>query len=138
MKSLKSNIADLHLAVHVSIESLSRQARDAVSRGELPNFCKSDFVLVARDDFISKEKLSLRYQVPQSVVKPINGYVCRMEDSCNSQLQEVYGTRLKFYHDSSSDIEVIMSQVVAFLNEVSVQHLMIVVDTKEGLSVRVR
>lgn len=70
-------------------------------RSALPNFTEGDYVLVARNDFTAKEKLSLRWRGPRRIIKAINDYVYQVEDLRSGELQDVHATRLKFYHDRS-------------------------------------
>lgn len=136
--ALQTKIAELHPLVQESLESSRKRIRESSSRGKLPKFAEGDFVLVARDDFTAGEKLSLRWRGPRRVVKAVSDYVFQVEDLRNGQLQEVHGTRLKFYRDSSLNTEAVMSHVVASETGMPVQRLMRLVDTDDGLMVQVR
>lgn len=46
-------------------------ARDAASRGELPRFCDSDFVLDTREEFYIGENLALRCINQTNIVKAL-------------------------------------------------------------------
>lgn len=69
--------------------------------------------MVAREDFGPDEKLSLRWSGPRRTTKALSDFVVQVEDLRNGKLEDIHGTRLKYYRDSSLDNEVIMSHVLA-------------------------
>lgn len=95
-----------------------------MGHGRLPNFTESDFVLVARDDYRTKEKLSLSWRGPRRVVRAVNDYVYSVEDLRDGELWDVHVTRLKFYHDKTLDQLVTMSYIVNSETGMVVQCLM--------------
>lgn len=135
---LQSKMADLHPIVQGSVQSGREKTRKTMSRGVLPKFSEGDFVLVARDDFTAGEKLSLRWRGPRRVIKALSDYVYQVEDLRNGLLENVHGSRLKFYHDASLDTKAIMSHVVASETGMPVQRLMRLVESDDGLMVQVR
>lgn len=81
-------------------------------RGTLPNYTEGDFVLVAREHFHAGEKLCLRWFGPSRIVKTIKDYVFQVGDFCNSDIDDIHSSRLKFYHNGSLDKEVIIPHVL--------------------------
>ena len=138
IESLKDLVATLHPVVQVSVANNRQRARDAMGRGELPNFTEGDFVLVAREDFTAGEKLSLRWRGPRRVIKAINDYVYQVEDLRNGELQDVHVTRLKFYHDDSLNEEAILSHVVHSETGMVVHRLKKLVEVDGELMVQIR
>lgn len=65
---------EFHLRVQSKIVSYRQKARDAASRGQLPNFT-GDYVLVAKSDFHAGKKLCLCWRSPRRVTKALNYYV---------------------------------------------------------------
>lgn len=115
-----------------SPQSSRERSRQAVSWGELPKFCDGDYVLVAPNEFPVGEKLSLRWRGTRRIVKAISEYVFQIEDLRNRQLEDVHGTRLKYFRDSALDTEANMDHAIASETGMSVQRLMRLVDTEEG------
>lgn len=76
------------------------------------NFTKDDYVVVASNDFASGGKLLLRWRGSRSIIMAINDYVYQKEDLPNGELEDVYTTRLKIYHDKSLIAEAILPHVV--------------------------
>lgn len=128
----------LHPVVQNSLQTQRKCIRDAMSRGDKPNFSEGDYVLVARDAFTAGEKLSLRWRGPRRVVKAINDYVFQIEDLRTGSLQDIHESRLKFYHDASLDKTAIMSHVLSSETGMEVQRLMPIVETDDGLKVQAR
>lgn len=60
VEDLKSAVAALHQIFRDTLKAALERTRNANACGELPNFFKDDFVLIARDDLTAGEKLSLR------------------------------------------------------------------------------
>lgn len=138
IEDLQVKVADLHPVVQDALSSNRIRIWDAMSREELPKFLEGDFVLVAWDNFTAGEKLSLRFHGPRTVEKALSNYVFQAEDLRNAQVQDVHGTRLKFYHDPSLDKEDIMSHLIASETGMSVQRLMELVETEDAIQVQVR
>ena len=107
-------------------------------RGDLPNFTEGDYVLVAREDFFAGEKLAVRWRGPRRIIKALNDYVFQVEDLRNGGLEDVHGTRLKFYRDGSLNQEVILSHVLSSETGMPVARLLRLEDTEDGLHVVVR
>lgn len=135
---LTKRMSDLHPVVHDALQENRARIRNATSKGTLPNFSEGDFVLVAREDFTAGEKLSLRWRGPRRVVKALSNYVFEVEDLRNGQCESIHGSRLKFYRDSSLNTEAIMSHVLQSETGMEVQRLMELIDSNDGMQVRVR
>lgn len=58
VEKINSCIADLHPLVSDTLEASRHKSRGGSSSGELPNFHDGYFVLVARGDFYSNEKVA--------------------------------------------------------------------------------
>lgn len=138
IEALKTKIANQHSLVQSNLRRNHEASRSKDSKGQLPNFEKGDFVLVAREHFHEGEKLALRWRRPRRVVKALSNYVYQVEDLRNGAHDEVHGTRLKFYHDASLDQNGIMSDVVSSETGMPVSRLLNLVETKECLLVHVR
>lgn len=76
---LKEGLAALHRMVHYTLKAARERARDATSRGDLPNFVEGYFVLKAREDFTAGEKLSLHWRGPRLFVQALSYYVFQVE-----------------------------------------------------------
>lgn len=103
-----------------------------------PNFSEGDFVLVARSDFHAGEKLALRWRGPRRLVKALSAYIFQVEDLRNGQLDDIHGSLLTFYSDSSLNRTAIMSHVISSETDMPVARLMKLVETESGLQVQVR
>lgn len=137
-KRLLDIIAELHPIVHNALHEHRKRHRDNLAKGTLPNFTEGDFVLVAREEFASGEKLALRWRGPRRVVRSVNEYVYQVEDLRNGLTEDVHITRLKFYHDASLDCDAIMPHVLSSETGMEVQRLMRLFDSPSGLMVQVR
>lgn len=93
---------------------------------------------MARDNFTAGATFSLLCRGPCRVIKSLNDYVCLVEDLRNGSLDEVHGTRLKFYKDSSVHIDAIMSPILSSETGISVQRLMKLGDSPKSLMVQIR
>lgn len=96
---------ELHPILQYSLNRNRNCARLQASRVKLENFTRGDFVLVSRADFQSDEKLALHWLGPRHLCKAINDRVSEIEDLLNGQLDDVHASRLKFYSDSSLDVD---------------------------------
>jgi hypothetical protein len=90
----------------------SSTARRAASRNTknnaaamAPNFDVGDFVLVARQVSHAADKLALRWLGPHRVVNVLSDWVYSVEDLRHGELQDVHATRLRYYADSSLDVD---------------------------------
>lgn len=131
-------VGNLHPVVQEALQTNRSKGRKSPSKGSLPNFTEGDFVLVAREDFHTGEKLCLRWRGPRRVVKPDNNYVHLIEDLRNGSVDEVHVTRLKFYHDASLDTDAIISHVTTSETGMILHCLQERVDTDKGIKVRIR
>lgn len=93
---------------------------------------------MARSDFRSGEKLSLRWRGPKRVVKAVNDYIYQVEDLRDGTLEEAHISSLTSYQDPSLDTEAIMSHVITSETGMVVKRLLKLVDTDDGLKVQVR
>lgn len=128
----------LHPVVDASLHVHRNRARNTRSKGQLANFSEGDYVLVAREQFFEGEKLCLRWRGPRRVVKALNDYVFKVEDLRNGDHEDIHGTRLKFYTDSSLDEKVILSHVLSSETGMPVSRLLKLVDHNGDLHVLVR
>lgn len=131
-------VGQLRPIIQDAVQKNRQQGRDVASKGSLPNFTKGDYVLVAREDFHAGEKLCLRWRGPRRVLKPVNDFVYLVEDLRDGTTSEVHITRLKFYHDASLDTNAIMSHIVSSETGMVVHRLMELVQTNDGIHVRIR
>lgn len=129
---------ELHPRVQASLTKHRNQARDTRPRGELPNFAKSGYVLVARSHFHSGEKLCLRWGVLRRVPKALSGNVFHAEDPRNDQLNHVRVSRFKLFRDSATDKPAIISHVLQSEADMAVSPLLGIEGISDGLFVRVR
>lgn len=138
IESLRARMEELHPVIHEAVERNRRSNRQANSKGVLPNFMEGDFVLVARDEFTVGEKLQLRWRGPRRIVKALSDYVFQVEDLRTGDYEDIHGSRLKFYHDASLDTNAIMSHVLSSETGMVVQRLLELVESPDGLKVRIR
>lgn len=138
IKDLQERAAELHPIISHTLKENRRRHRQASEKGQLCNFAEGDFVLVAREDFTTGEKLCLRWRGPRRVTKALNDFVYEVEDMRNGKLQEVHGSRMKFYSDSSLDTVAIMSHVLSSETGMQVARLMRLVESPNGIQVQVR
>lgn len=71
------------------------------------------------------------------MIRSVNNHVYQVEDLRNGAVKDVRGSRLNFYYDSFLNQEGIISRVVASKTGMSVQRLMRLVDTDNGMKVQV-
>lgn len=85
------------------------RARKSVERWDLLRFTEGDFVLVARNELFSVEKLALRWKRSRRVFKALNDFLLMVEDFCNGPTDDiqafcfdfiatVHFTRKQFFH----------------------------------------
>lgn len=129
---------ELHPLVEQSLTHQRNRMRIARQKGDLPNFREGDYVLVAREHFHEGEKLCLRWRGPRRVTSCLNDYSFQVEDLRNGELQEVHGTRLKFYTDESLDADAILSHVLASETGMPVSRLLRLIEQDNQLFVLVR
>lgn len=70
-------------------------------------------MLVARENFHEGQKLCSRWRGPRRIVTVLNDYVFCVEDMRNDTMEDVHGTRLKYFSDSSLDAKVILLHVIS-------------------------
>ena len=135
---LQKRVEELHPIVQTNLDNNRKVKREAQSKGKLANFEEGDFVLVAREDFHKGEKLALRWRGPRRIVKALNDYVFQVEDLRNGTIQDIHGSRLKYYKDSSLNENAIMSHVLSSETGMPINRLVRFVETDDGLKVHVR
>lgn len=113
INSLITAMDILHHFVHNCTSFQHDRARQYKNKGSLVNFSEGDYVLVARVQFFGKEKLCIRWRGPRCVLKLMNEYVFMVADLRNGNMEDIHGTHLKFYSDSSLDKRAIMSNVMS-------------------------
>lgn len=138
LNSVKDRFDELHPMVEICLEKNRTRAREAASRGVLPNFSEGDYVLVARDDFSKGQKIALRWRGPRRIVSAKSDYIYQVEDLRNGLTEDVHIARLKFYADDSLDATAIMSHVIASETGMPVARLMGIQESSDGLVVHVR
>ena len=138
VEALQKACAELHPLVQDTLQKNRESSRHNASKGKLANFTEGDFVLVAREEFHAGEKLALRWRGPRRIIKPLSDYVFQVEDLRNGLVEDIHGSRLKYYHDRSLDTEAILSHVISSETGMPVARLMKLVDTPDGLKVQVR
>lgn len=79
----------------------------------MPNYTEGDYVLVACEDILAGERLSLRWRGPRCILRSRNDYVYEVQDLRNGQLEEIHASRLKFYHDPYMDTQDMMSHDIS-------------------------
>lgn len=131
-------MSDLRTAVQQALQNGRSAGRKYLSRGTLPNYTEDDFVLVAPEEFNVGEKLCLRWRGSRRIVKAIKDYVYQVEGLRNDGIDDIHISRLKFYHDSSPDKEVIMRHVLNSETGLVVHHLVRLDDSKERLKGQIR
>lgn len=127
----------LHPTVQHTLQSALERMRNATSRGKVLDFAKSDFALVAHNDFSAGGKLSLRWRGPRLIVKGLSDYIYQMENLHYFLTKAIHGSRIKFYHEFSLDKEANMSHVVSSEAGMPVQRLLHWEGTGRGLMVLV-
>jgi hypothetical protein len=80
------------------------------------NFTVGDFVLVARREQRMGEKLSLRWRGPKRIVGTISDHVSEVRNLETSAIAPVHSTRLRFYRDSSLDVNFDLLAQIAHIN----------------------
>lgn len=98
----------LHPMVHNNSKTERAHMRKVTSKGELTQFFEGYHVLVARDKFFECKKLCLRWRGPRRVCNALSDYLYRVEHLRNGHAENIYGTRLKFYHHADLDKKVIL------------------------------
>lgn len=111
IEKLRTMVLGIRESVHNALQKNRERSRKNLSTGKLPRFTEGDYVLVARTEFPSGEKISLRWRGPRRILRPISDYVYLVEDLRNGELSEVHISRLKFYRDADLDSESVMSHV---------------------------
>lgn len=129
---------ELHPLFQSTFVKYHEQARAAASRAELPNFTDRDFVLVARTEFGAEDKHLIRWRGPRRVIKPINDFVYTFEDLRTGQFDDIHASRLKLFRDDDINKEAILSHVLHSEGGMSVQRLMGLEETEDGLYILVR
>lgn len=71
-------------------------------------------------------------------MKALSYYVSLVENLINGKSDEVYGTRLKFYHDTSLHKGAILSHVLTSGTGMQVTRLLHLVDGSDSLRVAIR
>ena len=114
------------------------RSRQAASQGSLPTFTEGNFILVARSDFTAGETLALRCRGPHRVLKALNDYTFQVEDLRHRAVEDIHGSRLKFYSDAALDKTAIMSHVLSSKTGMPVARPLALVQDAEGLKIRIR
>jgi RNase H-like domain found in reverse transcriptase/Integrase zinc binding domain/Integrase core domain len=112
----QASLEAVHKTVRDSTSSnraSARRTKNSPSHVTAPNFSTGDYVLVAKREFASGEKLTVRWRGPRRILQPLSDLVFLVEDLRDGTCEEVHATRLKFYHDASLDVtDELLSQLV--------------------------
>lgn len=135
---LKLKCTELHPVVQDALERNREHSRTRASRGQLANFSKGDFVLVAREEFFGCGKIALRWRGPRRIVQALSDYVYQVEDLRNVSVDENDASGLKFYHDASLGTEAIMFHVLSSQTGMPVVRLLKLVQDDEKRFIQVR
>lgn len=127
----------LHPRVQSSLESHRKQSREAMPRGQMPNFAEGKYVLADRSDFQAGPKLCLCWRGPRKVFKYLSNYIFQGEDLCNGQLEDLHSSRLKLFPDTAVNETHIMSHVLQSQTRMVVSRILSVGETPDSLFVRV-
>lgn len=73
-KMLTKRIGQLQPLLKDSLQTNHQRTRESMSKRLLSNFTEGDFVLVANDEYLKSEKLSLRWLAPRRTVKQLNDF----------------------------------------------------------------
>lgn len=130
--ALKERVSELQPLVQSAVSNNSASSHNRASNGQLPNFSRGDFVVVAREEFHPGEKLALRWREPRRSTKTLSAYVFQIEDHRNGSMDAVHGCRVQFCHDPSLDKEKIMSHVISSETGMPLSQLLKLVDKKKG------
>lgn len=133
-----ATVSDLRRVIQDALWNNQERQRIQITKGQAPNFCGSDFVLVAREHFSAGEEMSLRWRGAKSIVRPVSDYIYQFEDLRNGLIEDVHASRCKFYHDPSLHTEAITPYVLSSETGIGVQNLMTLYESEEGLLVQVR
>ena len=100
------------------------RAREAASRGKLPNFTEGCFLLVTKDEFYFGQKLAPRWRGPRRIIKAVSDYFYTVEDLRNGIPDDVHTTCVRFYLDKSLDTEVVVPHVLHSDESMPIQRLL--------------
>lgn len=128
----------LHQRVQSTLAKHRKQSREAICKGQLPNFTEDNYVVFDRSDSHAGEKLFLHQRRPRRVCKGLNGYVYQVEDHRNGQLDDIHTSRLKLFRDKAIDKVPIMPHVLQSEKGMVVSRLPSLEDCSNGLHVRIR
>lgn len=101
VKDFESAAVALHPILRETLKAARKSKRNPNSRGEYPNIAIGDFVLMARGDLTVGEKLSLCLHGPWCVITALSDYIFQVENPWTWLVDDVHGSRLKFYHVST-------------------------------------
>lgn len=119
----------------MNLEEYRETKRNSVSRGTLPTFEIVDYVLLARSDFHTGEKLALGWRGLRRVVGTVSDSIYAVEDLRNAGKEDVPIKRLKFSSNQDLDEEAVMTHVLSSETGLPVHHLMQLQKDPDGLKV---
>ena len=96
LKKLQKRMEELHPLVHETLFKNLHSNRKSNSKGALPNFTESYWVVVAHDDFTAGEKLRVRWRASRIIVKALSDYVFQVKDIRTGDYDYIHRSRLKF------------------------------------------
>jgi hypothetical protein len=116
---LRSSVERIHKAAHESAErrrAAVAARRKSKSGMETANLDIGDYVLVAKRDFHSGDKLTLRWRGPHRVVGTISDHVYDVEDLLTGKITPVHASRLRFYSDAALEVSAELLDHIAHNN----------------------
>lgn len=107
-----NRLLKLHQMVGTALQANRDLERKSVELEDLHRFTEVDFVLVARNEFFSSEKLELRWTGTRRVVKALRDFVFIVEDFRNGSTDYIHACRHRFYFNSALNTEAILPHVI--------------------------
>jgi hypothetical protein len=120
MESLRDSIHAVHNKATEAASSRRASKREKSTHARAAtaaNFDIGDFVLVARRETNSGEKLTLRWRGPKRIVATLSDHVYEVQDLGSGIITPVHCTRLRYYHDPSLDITADLRDQIAHNNQ---------------------
>jgi hypothetical protein len=116
---LRSSVEMIHKAAHESAErrrAAVAARRKSKSGMETATLDIGDYVLVAKRDLHSGDKLTLRWRGPHRVVGTISDHVYDVEDFLTGKITPVHASRLRLYSDAALEVSAELLDHIAHNN----------------------
>jgi hypothetical protein len=120
MEALRDSIHAVHKKATEAASSPRASKREQSTHARAAtaaNFDIGDFVLVARRETNSGEKLTLRWRGPNRIVDTLSDHVYEVQDLGSRIFTPVHCTRLRYYLDPSLDITADLRDQIAHNNQ---------------------